>query len=281
MNYTTSLTFIGAGNMSSSIIGGLIGEHYPPQAITACDPNLDALDRLSQTFAIQTTTDNTVACQQSDVIILAVKPQILKSVAEGLQTTLTNRANTSKESLPLIISIAAGITSQQIQNWLGQNVAIVRCMPNTPALVQQGACGLYATAQTSSEQKLIAEQLMQAIGDSVWLNDEALIDSVTAVSGSGPAYFFLLMEAMIDAGVKQGLNKDIATQLTLQTALGAATLAKSSDVSVGELRRRVTSPGGTTEQALNYFEHAGLRDTVTKAMQACADRSKTMAKELN
>jgi pyrroline-5-carboxylate reductase len=154
-------------------------------------------------------------------------------------------------------------------------------MPNTPALVQQGASGLYANQQTSIAQKTIAEQLLQAVGYVTWLDNEDLIDAVTAVSGSGPAYFFLLMEAMIEAGIKQGLSKASATQLTLQTALGAATLAKSSDVPVDELRRRVTSPGGTTEQAVLHYEQAGLREIVEGAMKDCAERSKTMATEFS
>jgi pyrroline-5-carboxylate reductase len=273
---TASVTFIGGGNMATSIIGGLIQQGYPPQALTACDPNPSSLAVLTENFGVHTTNDNLAASASCDVIVLAVKPQILKSVALGLRTVLAAR-----ETLPLIISIAAGIASQDIQQWLNQEIALVRCMPNTPALVQQGASGLYANAYTNDTQKAIAERLLQAVGYVTWLETEAQIDAVTAVSGSGPAYFFLLMEAMIEAGVKQGLSKDSATQLTLQTALGAATLAKSSEVSVDELRRRVTSPGGTTEQAILHFEHAKLRNIVEDAMSACAKRSIAMAKEFS
>ncbi len=273
---TASLTFIGAGNMANSIIGGLIEQGYPAKYITACDPNQGSLDALSSRLGINTSTDNASACQQADVIVLAVKPQILKPVSEALQTVLDHR-----DLLPLVISIAAGISSQQIQQWLKQDIAIVRCMPNTPALVQQGASGLYANEYTTDQQKQLAEQLLTAVGYTTWLDNEQLIDAVTAVSGSGPAYFFLLMEAMIDAGIKQGLSKESAAELTLQTALGAATLAKSSDVSVDELRRRVTSPGGTTEQAILHFEDAGLRNIVDGAMKDCADRSQAMANEFN
>lgn len=271
---TTSLTFIGGGNMASSIIGGLIEQGYAADHITACDPNNDSLNTLASRFGIHTSTDNLAACAQTDVIILAVKPQILKTVTESLKPALANRT-----TLPLIISIAAGIASKDIQQWLAQDIAVVRCMPNTPALVQQGASGLYANAHTSDQQKRIAEQLLSAVGYATWVETETLIDAVTAVSGSGPAYFFLLMEAMIDAGVKQGLSKESATQLTLQTALGAATLAKASDVSVDELRRRVTSPGGTTAEAIQRYETEGLRDIVEQAMDDCAERSKAMAKE--
>jgi pyrroline-5-carboxylate reductase len=271
---TSSLTFIGGGNMANSIIGGLIQQGYTPHKITACDPNQGALDALAAQFGIQTNTDNTAACADTDVIVLAVKPQILKTVTQAVGTAIAQRT-----TAPLIISIAAGIASSDIQQWLGQDVAIVRCMPNTPALVQQGASGLYANAYTNQVQKNIAEQLLQAVGDVTWVDSEALIDSVTAVSGSGPAYFFLLMEAMIDAGVKQGLSKESATQLTLQTALGAATLAKASDVSVAELRKRVTSPGGTTAAAIQHYEDAGLSRIVEGAMSDCSERSRAMAKE--
>lgn len=270
---TASLTFIGAGNMASSIIGGLVEQGYSSDNITACDPNADNLNTLSTRFGIITTSDNLSACKQADVIVLAVKPQILKAVIEELQSTISQRT-----SLPLIISIAAGISSQQIQQWLNCDIAIVRCMPNTPALVQQGASGLYANTHTSEQQKQHAEQLLQAVGYSCWVEEESLIDAVTAVSGSGPAYFFLFMEAMIEAGVAQGLDRNQATELTLQTALGAATLAKSSEVSVDELRRRVTSPGGTTERALQHFESADLKSIVADAMKACAERSEEMAK---
>ncbi len=271
-----SLTFIGSGNMASSIIGGLIEQDYPNQQITACDPNSDHLEKLAQQFNINTHTDNLTACLDSDVIILAVKPQILKTVVTELKETIAART-----SLPLVISIAAGISSEHIASWLEQDIAIVRCMPNTPALVQQGASGLFANAHTSEQQKVIANTLMSAVGCTVWLESEPLIDAVTAVSGSGPAYFFLLMESMIDAGIAQGLSRESATTLTLQTALGAASLAQSSDVSVDELRRRVTSPGGTTEQAILHFENANLRDTVKGAMYDCAERSKAMGKEFS
>lgn len=270
------LTFIGAGNMASSIIGGLIEKGYDAKLITACDPNPDALSTLATNFHINTTDDNIQACTHSDVIVLAVKPQILKTVTVELKPAFEQG-----ESLPLIISIAAGISSQTIQDWLTQPIAIVRCMPNTPALVQLGASGLYANSHTTDQQKSIAEQLLSAVGYATWVNDEALIDAVTAVSGSGPAYFFLLMEAMIEAGVKQGLDRDSAAQLTLQTALGAATLAKNSDVSVDVLRQRVTSPGGTTAEAIKHFENAGFRQITEGAIHDCAERSKTMAKEFS
>ncbi len=267
------ITFIGAGNMANSIIGGLINTGYPASSIIASDPNTDVLVKLHDQLGIQTESDNAKACSQADIVVLAVKPQVMKSVTQALQTALDHR--------PLVISIAAGISINSLSEWLGEGTAIVRCMPNTPALVKQGATGLYANHQVSEAQKEAAESLMNAIGICTWLDSEALLDSVTAISGSGPAYFFLLMEAMIEAGIKQGLSPEQAKQLTLQTAAGASTLAQQSDVDVAELRRRVTSPGGTTEQAIMSFEAAGLRKIVDDAMLACAKRSQTMANEFS
>ncbi len=267
-----TLTFIGAGNMASSIIGGLVAEGYPADRIIASDPSRDSLEKLSTSHGVATTTDNSAAVARADVIVLAVKPQVMKSVAQALQPHLTHK--------PLLISIAAGIPMASLASWLGQDLAIVRCMPNTPALVKTGASGLYANAATSDDQCAIADEILSAVGIVEWLDSETLIDPVTAVSGSGPAYFFLVMEAMIEAGVAQGLNRETATRLTLQTALGSAKLALDSDVDVAELRRRVTSPAGTTEQAVKSFEADGIREIFARAMQRCSDRSVEMAQEM-
>jgi len=267
-----NLTFIGAGNMASSILGGLIAKGYPANNITASDPYQEGLDKLAAAHGINITQDNAMAVSKAEVVVLAVKPQVLKQVCESLQPHLSHQ--------PLIISIAAGIDINSMDKWLGNQLAIVRCMPNTPALVQTGASGLFANAQTTAAQKANADEILNSVGIVQWLETESLIDPVTAVSGSGPAYYFLMMEAMIDAGVAQGLSREAATELTLQTALGAAKLALNSDVDVAELRRRVTSPNGTTEQAILSFEKSDLRGVVSKAMQACTDRSIEMAKEL-
>lgn len=266
------ITFIGAGNMASSIIGGLISKGFAANSITATDLYQPSLDTLSAEFGINTSDDNGLVAQQSDVIVLAIKPQVMEQVCRDLSSHLAHK--------PMIVSIAAGIDIASLNSWLGNDLAIVRCMPNTPALVQTGASGLFANARTSAEQKMLANDILEAVGVVQWLEREALIDPVTAVSGSGPAYYFLFMEAMIEAGIAQGLSRENATELTLQTALGAAKLAQSSDVDVAELRRRVTSPNGTTEQAVLSFEQQGIRDMVATAMQACSDRSIEMAKEL-
>lgn len=268
----TRLAFIGAGNMAQAIIGGLIAKGYAASRISASATRQETLDKVAGQFGIVTSTDNAALAQAADVIILAVKPQMLKGVAVALRSSLGHK--------PLIISVAAGITTASMAEWLGLDQAIVRSMPNTPSQVQTGAAGLYANANTSDAQRQAAEQILGAVGVVQWLEDESLLNPVTAVSGSGPAYFFLMMESMIDAGVELGLSRECASELTLQTALGAALLAKNSTVDVAELRRRVTSPKGTTEQAINSFEADGIRTMVSRAMKACADRSLELSEQL-
>lgn len=258
------IAFIGAGNMAKAIIGGLLAEGYSRTQIIAAGPRMETLDKVKQEFHIDITTDNAAAAQ-ADVVVLGVKPQMLKDVALGLRASLAHK--------PLIISVAAGITTASIASWLGDDQAIVRCMPNTPSQLRAGASGLYANAHVSAAQKSQANAILGAVGIVQWLDDESLLNPVTAVSGSGPAYFFLFMEAMIDAGIKLGLSRECATELTLQTALGAAMLAKESHFDVAELRRRVTSPKGTTEQAINSFEQDQLRASVLNAMTACSNRA--------
>ncbi|WP_286236658.1 pyrroline-5-carboxylate reductase [Neptuniibacter halophilus] len=272
MNKQPVLAFIGAGNMARAIIGGLINNGYPAEKIWASEPDAERLQDL-QAQGLKTTTDNNAAVASADVVILAVKPQILKPVCLAM-------ADAVQTHQPLIVSVAAGIMSSSMQHWLGGNPAIVRCMPNTPALVQTGANGLFGNAQVTAEQRQQAETVLQATGLTLWVETEEQLDAVTAVSGSGPAYYFLMMEAMIAAGKKLGLTEEVATQLTLQTALGAAKMAQASDVDPAELRRRVTSPNGTTEQAINCFVEGGLPALVEEAMQRCNDRSEELAAEL-
>lgn len=270
----TNITFIGAGNMASAIIGGLIDSGIATSNITATSPTEDMLRPVSERFGINTQTDNNAAIRNADVVVLAVKPQIMRDVCQAMQ-------DTTREQQPLIISIAAGLNADTIDEWLGGGNAVVRCMPNTPSLVGYGASGLFANPVVTSEQRDMATQLMEAVGIVEWVEDEALIDAVIAVSGSAPAYFFLMFEAMEEAAVKLGLPAASARRLAIQTALGAATMAQRSEYDPATLKQNVMSPGGTTERAIQHMEDAELRKTIADAMQVCAKRAQEMAKELS
>jgi pyrroline-5-carboxylate reductase len=267
----TRIAFIGAGNMAASLIGGLRAKGLDASQIRASDPGAETRAKVAAEHGIEVFADNADAIRDADVVVLAVKPQAMKAVCEAIRPSLKPNQ--------LVVSIAAGITCASMNNWLGAQ-PIVRCMPNTPALLRQGVSGLFATAQVSIDQRQQAQELLSAVGIALWLNEEQQLDAVTAVSGSGPAYFFLLIEAMTAAGVKLGLPADIAAQLTLQTALGAAHMAVASDVDAAELRRRVTSPAGTTEAAIKSFQAGGFEALVETALGAAAHRSAEMAEQL-
>jgi len=269
----TSICFIGAGNMAQSLIGGLIASGYNKQNIIATDPAKESRDAVTEKFGIQCFGDNAEAVNKADIVVLAVKPQILESVC---QTILDAVKNTK----PLIISIAAGIRSKDINRWLGGNVAVVRTMPNTPALIQTGATGLFANESVSQEQQSQAEHILRAAGITVWVDDETKLDAVTALSGSGPAYYFLFMESMEQAGQQLGLDAKTAHFLALQTALGAAKMALESHQDFASLRQNVTSPNGTTEKAIQSFQADGLPDIISKAMKAAQNRAVELADEL-
>lgn len=266
-----SICFIGAGNMASSLIGGLIANGWQPDSIFACDPNADALQHLRQQTGVRISDDNLASSAAADIVVLAVKPQIMQGVCENLAALPGDRQR-------LFISIAAGITSRAIDQWLGNGKAIVRCMPNTPALMQLGATGLYANAQVSSEQQLAATTILDAVGISIWVDEEAQLDAVTAISGSGPAYFFYFIELLQAAGEKLGLPPDVAATLARQTALGAAHMAKDGDVK--QLRANVTSKKGTTEQAILSFQDNNLEKLVDAATAAARDRARELAAEM-
>lgn len=266
-----NITFIGAGNMASSIIGGLIAQGFSANTITASDPFPESLSNLKQIGDVHTTDNNHQAVANADIVVLAVKPQVMKTLLEDLASSIGSNK-------PLIISIAAGIEIRSLDKWLGGGQSIVRCMPNTPALVQTGATALFANAKVTAEQKEHANSILNAVGITLWVEQEKALDAVTAVSGSGPAYFFMVMEAMQAAGEKLGLSSEAAKILTLQTALGAAKMAVDSDVDAAELRRRVSSPGGTTLEAISVFEQQGLINMFSDAMTACHDRSQELAK---
>ena len=265
------IAFIGAGNMAASLIGGLLAQGIPASHIRASDPGAEQRAKIAAEHGIALFADNAEAILDADVIVLATKPQVLKDVCLALAPSLQDGQ--------LLVSIAAGISCASLGNWLGAR-PIVRCMPNTPALLRQGVSGLYANAEVNPAQRQLAEQLLAAVGMALWLENEQQIDAVTAVSGSGPAYFFLLIEAMTAAGEQLGLPKAIAAQLTLQTALGAAHMAVASDVDAAELRRRVTSPNGTTEAAINTFQAGGFAELVEQALSAAAKRSAELAEQL-
>lgn len=267
-----TLTFIGGGNMARSLIGGLLANGVAASRIRVVDPN-ESQRQLLSNMGVAAYGTQEEALTGSDVIVLAVKPQVMASVAHSLAAFV-------KQYKPLVVSVAAGIRCTDLSRWLSGDTAIVRTMPNTPALVGTGATGLYANALVSKEQKGQAESLMRAVGLSIWVNDEAHIDAVTALSGSGPAYYFLMMEAMIAAGEKLGLDAKTATLLTVQTALGAAKMAIESQSSPAELRAQVTSPNGTTEKAIQSFEQNKLSDVVLSAMQAAQNRAVEMATQL-
>lgn len=265
----SKIAFIGAGNMANSLIHGLLNKGVHKDNITACDVDTQRLRVLSEQCGIRTASVADAA-KSADILVLAVKPQVMEQVCTELRGLLA-------QSDCLVISIAAGVPLRSLEAWLGTEQAIVRCMPNTPALVSAGATGLFANSNTSVEQSHLAEAVLSAVGICSWLADEGQVDAVTALSGSGPAYFFLLMEAMEQAAIGMGLDAKMAREFTIQTAYGAAKLAANSDVAPDELRRRVTSPGGTTEAAIKSFEEDEFRSIVERAIGAAHARSVELA----
>ncbi len=272
MNSKT-IAFIGCGNMAASLINGLVSDGYNPKKIIASDPNSASTAQLSSHLGIESTSDNVEAIEFAEIVVLAVKPQMLEQVAAATAPAVQKKQ-------PLVISIAAGVQEKDIENWLGGNIALVRTMPNTPAMIKVGATVLHANSMVTSEHKNQAETILRAVGLTQWVESEAMLDAVTAISGSGPAYFFLVMEAMEDAAVELGLPKETAHLLTLQTALGAARMAMESSDTPAVLREKVTSPGGTTEAALKRFEEGGLRDLFLQALTKARDRSIELSKLL-
>ena len=267
----TVIGFIGAGNMAGSIIRGLIGAGKNPESIFVTDID----DQKLQSITAETSVNSTATKKMPslvDVLILAVKPQVMKSVCQEL---------TDVETVQLVISIAAGIKITQMEQWLNSEVAIVRCMPNTPALVGEGATGLFANKLVSDHQKITAQSIMGSVGLTSWMQSEKDMDTVTAVSGSGPAYFFLLIEAMQEVAQELGLKKDVAESLISQTAIGASKLIQESNDSSLILRKRVTSPGGTTERAISVFESGNIRGLVRDALIAARDRSIELSEDLS
>jgi pyrroline-5-carboxylate reductase len=266
----SNICFIGGGNMAQALIGGLISRGLPPTRITVSDP-VEQIRHLLQEKEVHVTQDNVAAIKNADVVVLAVKPQVLATVLRPLKGLLSDK---------LVISIIAGAEIQTISNLIDSN-RIVRVMPNTPALVQTGAHGIYANDVVGCADRELTSQILAATGLTIWVNSEAQIDAVTAVSGSGPAYFFYLMESMIRAGKNLGLDEKVATALTLQTALGAAQMAITSSNTPSELRKNVTSPNGTTQAALEVFDRAQISQNIQSALAAAQKRSQELAQELS
>jgi pyrroline-5-carboxylate reductase len=273
MNKQTAISFIGGGNMAASLIAGLIANGHQPERIRVSDPNAEALDALAR-HGIKPCASNIDAVTDAEVVVLAVKPQVMAKVARELAAAI----QTGK---PLVLSIAAGVREADLITWLGGDVALVRTMPNTPAMIQAGATGLHASAQVSPEQASLAESILRAVGLIQWVEDESMLDIVTALSGSGPAYFFLLMESLEQAAVDQGLPRDAARLLTLQTALGAARMALESEDSAEVLRKKVTSPGGTTEQAIKTLEEGDFSNLLGRALGNARQRSEQLSQLMN
>lgn len=271
-NATPTIAFIGVGNMARAIIEGLLATSYPAERLWVTARNVDKLSDLAER-GLNATADNDAAILGADIAVLAVKPQGMQALGEAHRGSVQQRR-------PLLISVAAGISAQALERWFGGDLAVVRCMPNTPSLVQTGAAGLYANTRVSDAQKAQTDAILGAVGLTLWVEKESQIDAVTAVSGSGPAYYFLMMEAMAKAGEQLGLDAETALKLTLQTALGAAKMANASQCSPAELRAQVTSPKGTTEQAILSFQGSDYEAIVLKAMQACKNRAEGLSAEL-
>jgi pyrroline-5-carboxylate reductase len=268
---TTNIGFIGGGNMANSLINGLIASGHSPQKIWVSDLDESKLQTLATNLKINTTTDNNTVINECEVVVLAVKPQAIRAVAKSISSAIL-------QNDVLIVSIAAGVSQNSLGNWLG-DTAIVRCMPNTPAMVLTGATALHANNKVNDKQKDLAENILRSVGIAIWVETETELDAVTAVSGSGPAYFFLLMEAMEKMAIEFGLNEHTASLLVQQTALGAAKIALESPDSPGQLRAKVSSPGGTTQRAIETFQQGGFNELVAKALTAARDRSIEMSKQ--
>ncbi len=266
-----AIAFIGGGNMARSLIGGLIARGRASASIHVAEPVKALRDALHADFGVTVFNDGAAAVDWASAWVFAVKPQVMRSVCEAL-------APKAQASRPLVISIAAGITGTQLDRWLGGALPIVRTMPNTPALLGAGITGLHASAHVDAAGRAFADTLLAAAGKTVWVEDEGLMDAVTGVSGSGPAYIFLMAEAMIEAGIAEGLPADAARSLALETVLGAARmLTEKNAPAPAELRRRVTSPNGTTHAAIETFETGGLRTLVADAIHAARVRGAELA----
>jgi pyrroline-5-carboxylate reductase len=270
----TRIAFIGGGNMARSLIGGLLKTGVAASSITVAEPRADARQELGREFGIASYAENRLAAADADVLVLAVKPQIMPAIHAELLDTLVRQR-------PMLISIAAGVRIDQLERWFGHALPIVRCMPNTPSLIGAGATGLFANRRTSPEQRAKAQHIMDAVGITRWVEDESLMDTVTAVSGSGPAYFFAMVEALEHAAFAQGMSREAARALAAQTCLGAGRMLVESGEDPGVLRQRVTSPNGTTQAALESLAADHFAQTVAHAVAAATRRGAELAAALD
>lgn len=274
MSTSQTIAFIGAGNMASAIIGGMLDNGYNAENIWVSAPDDDHLQTIRKRFGVSVTTDNRYCAQQADVIVLAVKPQVMRSVCQDI-------APVAQNTRPLMVSIAAGLESATLDQWLGGGLPVVRVMPNTPSLVGKGAAGLYATDAVKEAQRNTVTAIFESIGIAVWVSEEAELHAVTALSGSGPAYFFLMLEALEEAAVANGIQAETARSLAIQTMAGAAEMARRGPDEPAQLKRNVMSPKGVTERAIETYESGDLRGLVKKACSAAYTRSEEMATELS
>ncbi|MCR4301343.1 MAG: pyrroline-5-carboxylate reductase [Sulfuricaulis sp.] len=262
--------FIGAGNMARSLVSGLLKNGWGNNQIVLSDPDPSQRQSIESVLRVKTFADNPAVVTHAEILVLAVKPQVLAEVAMAL-------APAAQKKKPLVISIAAGVRLADLDRWLGGGLPLVRAMPNTAALIGSGASGLYANARVNEAMRNQAESILRAVGVTVWLGDESLMDVVTALSGSGPAYFFLIMEALEQASIESGLDPKQARLLTLETAYGAAKMALEGHEEPSQLRQRVTSPGGTTEQAVKVLENGDIRRLFSNAIKAAVNRSREIS----
>ena len=268
------ISFIGGGNMAQALISGLVSCGVKPSLITVADPSSDAREQLAAKGlnTVDPTADAKAAVIDADIVVLAVKPQVMKAVVSSFADVLDKQ---------LVISVAAGLSTELLSDMLGGYDNIVRAMPNTPAMIQMGATGLYGTDNISAEQKQLATAVMEASGLVMWVDNEEQMHAVTAVSGSAPAYMFYFIEAMVDGAVALGLDKEQASALAMQTMLGAAKMAMGSEDAPSELRRKVTSPNGTTQAAIESMQANDIGRQIGEAMQACYDRSQALSEEMS
>lgn len=265
--------FIGAGNMARSLAAGLLRNGWPRGRLLMADPDDVQRQTLVRALKIRTEASNQAVATRADILVLAVKPQILREVTQDLAPSVQRKR-------PLVISIAAGVRLGDVERWLGGALPVVRAMPNTAALIGSGASGLYANAATDNAMRAQAESILRAVGVTAWVANEDQLDIVTALSGSGPAYFFLMMEALERAAIDQGLAPAQARLLTLETAYGAAKMALEGAEEPASLRARVTSPGGTTERAIEVLQRGDMPGLLRDALRAATERARELAQLL-